>query len=275
MKKYKTYILAKANICPVLDKDLEQIANSTNYAPAKDLESQKDLMKIVSILVSTGVNKNDDVFLKDELVPVRKTGAHKPLNLDHNEKEIIGHMVKTYITTKSGNILDDKKIEKNPAIIPKDFDITNEAVIYQFLFPQVAQDIKHKASQNKLFVSVEMWFSDYDYLVGSKIVKRDQATSSALDPLLRINGGPGQIKSQKIGRVLRNLIIGGIGVVSNPANPESVIKSVSDVKITNIEDLDSVFVNNIIGDISSQVEEKSMNKNITEEMKVINWRKGS
>merc|ERR1712093_274458 len=77
------------------------------------------------------------------------------------------------------------------------------------------------------FVSMECLFSDFDYaLVDPKgknqLLKRDGA-SAFLTKHLRAYGGEGEYEGYKIGRALKNISFSGKGLVSNPANPRSVI----------------------------------------------------
>ena len=55
-------------------------------------EDQIDLYYLKSILVSTGWNKNDDVFDPKELWIAKETPEDKPFNFMHDEKDIIGHI---------------------------------------------------------------------------------------------------------------------------------------------------------------------------------------
>ena len=249
---HKSYILTTASLCKADEAWLVSRAAKVKRGEVPvipQLENQKDLMKMVAILLSTGINRNDDVFLPREVLPVRNTGAHKPVNLEHDPKKIIGHMVRTYASEKSGKRVPDGKKPKG-----KQFDIIAESVIYQYLFPELAIDIKERAQAGELFVSVEVWFTAYDYLVGSKIVKRTSETASLLESTLRINGGEGIFEGQRTARVLRNMIIGGIGVVKDPANPESIIKSVSNSQIEVVQDIeDKTIAENVLGDLSQNL----------------------
>jgi hypothetical protein len=202
-------------------------------------------MKLTAVLLSTGINNNTDVFLPEEILPIRNTGAHKPVNLEHDPDKIIGVMLRTYVTLKDGTRIKDDEEPNSDR-----FDVTAESVIYKFLFPEIAEEIKEKGSQNKLFVSVEAWFTDYDYLVGNEVVRRNDETSSVLEHVLRMNGGTGKFEGKTVGRVLRNIILGGIGIVQYPANPESVIKSISNIDTQDVQDIeDKVIRDNVIGDI--------------------------
>jgi hypothetical protein len=218
-------------------------------------------------LLSIGINRNDDVFIPEEILPVRNTGAHKPLNIEHDPNQIVGHMLRTFAALKDGTMIPDKKIPKE-----KNFDIIAEAVLYKFLFAGLAQQIEEQARANELFVSVEVWFTAFDFLVGDKIVKRNAQTASVLDRHLKANGGSGEFEGNRLGRVLRNMIIGGIGLVKVPANPKSVIKSISSLNSQYVQEIeDKLILEHIEGDIfelsenSLTVREEIMKKELLEE----------
>jgi len=284
MKWYKTHILTTAKFRdpdPALEHSIQAIAKNKKKDPGMipkvpALENQKDLMKMVSILLSTGINRNDDVFLQSEVLPVRNTGAHKPVNMEHDPNKIVGHIIRTFATEKNGKRVPEGKKPKG-----KQFDITTESVVYSFLFPSLADDVRKRAESSELFVSVEVWFTDFDFLVGSKIVKRTHETASMLEPKLRINGGSGEFKGLRLGRVLRNMIIGGMGIVRDPANPESIIKSVSGFNSEVVQDIEDDIVNlQVVGDISEdntlsedmaevEITEEPMDPTLIEEMAAV------
>jgi hypothetical protein len=81
--------------------------------------------------------------------------------------------------------------------------------------------------EGKWFVSMECLFNNFDYAVVSpdgenKVVARDE-NSAFLTKHLRAYGGEGKYEGYKVGRLLRNIAFSGKGLVSNPANPRSVI----------------------------------------------------
>lgn len=207
--------------------------------------AQPDLLYMDSILVSTGENLNDDVFTPDEMWKARNTPVLKPVDWEHetgsevsdedfaaNPKkpvvgnQIIGVMYNTYTVDADGNQISDDKATASDFKIPEKFHIVDQAAIYKGLYPKTAAKIEKGAKENNLFVSMEVWFDAYDYLVGSKIVARNEQTAF-LDKNLRAKGGSGQFGTVAIKRVLRNLTFGGKGIVYRPANKESVIKSVT------------------------------------------------
>ena len=61
---------------------------------------QIDLFYIKSVLVSTGWNKNDDVFDAAETWAARNTPEDKQFNFMHNENDIIGHITGSALLIK-------------------------------------------------------------------------------------------------------------------------------------------------------------------------------
>lgn len=224
---FKTRFLAKASISEVVAEKQEVAQNEQED---EYIEQQADLMRIDAVLVSTGWNGNDDIFTKKELLPARSTARHKPLNLEHKDTQIVGHMIDSHLETKQGEIIQEEDIVNNPLDVPRHFDVVAESVMYAYVFPGEARKIREKAQKDELFVSVEMWFADYDYSVGNRVVARNAATAVHFEPILRINGGKGLVDGQRVGRVLKDLTVAGIGLVKAPANKDSVIRSVSTEK---------------------------------------------
>jgi hypothetical protein len=248
----KIYLLAKANICDTdvddaVKSNLQDVLSQSNskVLSTKELENQPDLMKINAVLLSTGINKNDDVFLPEEILPARNTGAHKPINKGHDRDQIIGVMLRTFAATHDG-----KRISNDKEPLRANFDIQFDGVLYKLLFKEETKEIKQQAKAGELFVSVEAWFAAFDYWVGGKIIERTPDTAPILDKALKANGGDGFFENVKIGRVLRKVIIGGVGLVENPANPRSVIKSISHypIRYCDFEFNDKTVTDNIIGD---------------------------
>ncbi len=209
------------------------------------IESQPDILSMDAIQVTTGINGNDDVFTKDELWKARKTPFLKPVNWEHETgkevndenspksvvsgNQIIGATFNCFATDDSGAIIADDASE-----VPSKFHLVTQDVIWKYNFPKTAARIQDGAKNKTLFVSMEAWFNDYDYLVGNKIVARNEETAF-LDNYLRAYGGTGQYSGSKVGRVLRNIVFGGKGVVKRPANKESVILSVGENKTEELE----------------------------------------
>jgi len=188
-------------------------------------KDQIDLYYLRSILVTAGWNKNDDVFHPQELWDARDTPEDKPFNFMHDERDIIGHITgNTVIDVEGNEIVSDE-------VLPDTFNILTTAVVYtEWSDPSQRERMKNivaEIEEGKWFVSMECLFPDFDYALGredghTEVVTRDEA-SAFLTKHLRAYGGTGEYDNYKIGRLLRNLSFSGKGLVSKPANPNSVI----------------------------------------------------
>lgn len=232
-------------------------------------ELQPDLLYMDSVLVSTGENKNTDVFLPEEMWKARSSPILKPVNWEHNsgkeiigqinaeqasaksiieDNQIIGGMYNSFVALKDGTVVSSEMEQAKGFVIPQEFDIINQAVIYKYLYPKTAARIVQDARAGQLFVSMEAWFGNYDYKVGNKIVARNEETAF-LDAHLRANGGDGSFGNVNVGRVLRNIVFGGVGIVANPANEDSVIHSFTNASLQQTNIVHSAVASNIIGEI--------------------------
>ena len=191
-----------------------------------DITDPLDLFSISSVLVSTGWNKNDDVFDPMETWVARKTPEDKPFNYMHDEMDIIGHITANRVVDFEGEAIDEGL--ETP---PKDFNIITDAVIYKS-WSDVEQrerinTLVEEIKEGKWYVSMECLFPNFDYaLIDSegqtKLIERSEA-SAFLTKHLRAYGGSGLYEDYKVGRLLRNISFSGKGLVSKPANPRSVI----------------------------------------------------
>lgn len=201
-------------------------ANLNKELAVAENKNQIDLYYIKSILVSTGWNKNDDVFDSRELWNAKDTPEDKPFNFMHNEKDIIGHITANEVVDFDGN-----KIDSNSEDVPNEFNILTSAVIYtSWSDPEQRERMRKiiaEIEENKWFVSMECLFPNFDYALRSskgelKVIKRNEA-SAFLTKHLRSYGGDGKYEDYQVGRLLRNLSFSGKGLVSKPANPRSII----------------------------------------------------
>jgi hypothetical protein len=219
---------APAVLVSDIDKDVswDVSRNIINKIRAQSNPNQIDLYYIKSVLVSTGWNKNDDVFDPKETWAAKNTPEDKQFNFMHNENDIIGHITGSYVLDRSGN-----KLEAENQDFPTEFDIITEAVLYNsWTNPdnrERMQKIIAEIEEGKWFVSMECLFAGFDYAVidkggVSKVVARNEE-SAFLTKHLRAYGGTGEYEGYKIGRSLRDISFSGKGLVSKPANPRSVI----------------------------------------------------
>ena len=207
-----------------LQKILASNKDGGELALAENKE-QIDLFYLKSILVSTGWNKNDDVFDHKELWDAKDTPEDKPFNFMHDEKDIIGHITANEVVDFQGNPVDPN------GDVPNEFNILTSAVIYtEWSDPEQRNrmaKIIAEIEDNKWFVSMECLFPNFDYALKNskgemRVIRRDEA-SAFLTKHLRSYGGTGTYEDYQVGRLLRNLSFSGKGLVSKPANPRSVI----------------------------------------------------
>lgn len=187
-----------------------------------------DLYPTDSILVSTIWNLNDDVFDSLEVWMARKTPEDKPSNLDHAERDIVGHITGCYAMDMDGNIIPDDTILDD---LPDTYHIVNSGVIYKTwqdpVFAEKVKQLIESIEKNEMYVSMECMFRGFDYAVvtpegKNEVVARNEATAF-LSKHLRAYGGEGKYQGHKIGRLLRNITFSGKGYVKTPANPGSII----------------------------------------------------
>lgn len=211
----------------VLSNEKYDIESLLDKVKASSNPNQIDLYYIKSILVSTGWNKNDDVFDAGQTWAARSTPEDKQFNLMHNENDIIGHITGCYVVDRDGNKI---SAEENDAA-PSEFDIVTEAVIYNsWTNPENRERMRKIISEieeGKWFVSMECLFAGFDYAVKdnqglTKVVARSEE-SAFLTKHLRAYGGTGEYEGYQIGRLLRDISFSGKGLVSRPANPRSII----------------------------------------------------
>ena len=125
-------------------------------------KDQIDLYYLESVLVSTGWNKNDDVFLSEATWAARNTPEDKQFNFMHDENDIIGHITGSYVLTKDGKAVADEDIAR-----PDEFDIITQGVLYNSWTGEENRDRMSKIiaeiEEGKWYVSMECLFAGFDY----------------------------------------------------------------------------------------------------------------
>ncbi len=238
--------LHKGDLITTLSNISDEEVRDRVVAENKD---QVDLHYLESVLVSTGWNKNDDVFTVGATWEARNTPEDKQFNFMHDENDIIGHITGSYVLNKDG-----EKVEADSEEAPKEFDIITQAVLYNSWTTPENKDrmeqIIAEIDEGKWFVSMECLFAGFDYALinpegKAQMVSRDE-TSAFLTKHLRAYGGSGEYEGYKLGRALNNISFSGKGLVSKPANPRSIILNSKSVATFNVNDNDS---NLFIGDL--------------------------
>jgi len=274
-----------ALLCPVeacipapSQKSVEQLRIVSGKTGGSE---QIDLYYLNSVLVSTGWNKNDDVFDVAETWGARHSPEDKQFNYMHDEADIIGHITANMVIGADGNEVPNNTLVEN---LPERFDIVTSSVLYNSWasaeLKERMETIIAEIEDGKWFVSMECLFSAFDYAIvtpdgAQHIVARDEA-SAFLTKHLRSYGGTGEHEGHKVGRLLRNVSFSGKGLVNNPANPRSVILTESNpftrTEAKSINQLDITKEKYIMSNderLLQQVEElKAQLKSTKEELQV-------
>lgn len=249
-------VVANCRLSPVVMNDKEKAELQQVVAAEYDY----DLYPVSTILVSSGWNRNDDVFDAQDLVSAKCTPEHKPLNKQHQARDIVGHITRSQLVDDDLNVLAEGQTECNLMV---------EGVIYKHLCNSDADLQEETATfiqeldDGEWCVSMETLFSSFDYAIqhpalGNKILERNEETAF-LTKHLRCYGGTGECEGFRVGRVLRNLTFSAQGFVKDPANPKSVVlknKSFA-AKAATMEDL-GLKTNLVIGEntMSEDIQKK-------------------
>ena len=189
------------------------------------------LANMRSILVSSGFNLNNDVFLPEELVQAIDTPVDKPINLEHDEVKIIGHMTASRLLDQEGN-----EVNAADDDLPINLDIEVQGVLYKDIFPDEVAQIIEGTKTGESFVSMEALFTDFDFAIEREdtivIIPRTEETAF-LTAKLKQFGGEGTLEGERLGRVLKNIEFIGKGIVAKPANPRSLVKEAARVAAFN------------------------------------------
>lgn len=243
-----------------------------------------DLYPLNTVLVSTGWNKNTDVFGPEETWAARHTPEDKKFNYEHDETDIIGHITSCVAVDDDFNPIDGEEA-------PDKFHIVTSAVLYKYWKDDDLQERMNEiiagCAEGEWFVSMEALFTDFDYAVITPDgkhgrINRSEATAF-LTKHLRVYGGTGEYNGNQLGRLLKNITFSGKGLVRKPANAGSIILP-SDVDpfvatedtvaeiINNDNDSDSVTKENRMSQelIQSQLDEaKADNKALREQVEAL------
>lgn len=222
----------------ILSKD--QLAKADNYyqdnhdklIDASALTS--DLALCHGILVTTNWNKNDDVFTPEQVWPARKSPLYKPANMDHQGSEddpknqIIGVIAdSTPVDNNYSPIVDSPDLP-----LPDYYHLLVEIYLWERYWGKAVKKIKDGIAGGNMFISMECFFADFGYAIrlpnsnDVSLLLRTPDTAW-LTKFLRVYKGPGVVKingkEYQVGRWLRNLTFSGVGFVTKPGNPESIL----------------------------------------------------
>lgn len=240
-KSRKITLSAKIDVvdeCPIT---VSEKFIDDHFAKAAFKPSPSELFYMTNIVTSSAWNGNDDITLPNELWQCRHTPMHKPLNIEHNDINIIGHTIACMPVNDMYMPIEDDTPEDE---IPSFFHLKAGDVIYKKWhsteFENAIAKMIDEIRNGEWSVSMEAAFSSFDYgllpldceaackdkkLKSSLMIVPRNEMNSGLTRHLRLFGGSGEYEGFRIGRVMRNIELIGKGVVRHPANPYSIIFS--------------------------------------------------
>tara|TARA_E500000318_G_scaffold90735_2_gene88782 strand:- start:1616 stop:3172 length:1557 start_codon:yes stop_codon:yes gene_type:complete len=210
------------------------IENLKSLIPTSvDLKKNIDLMGVAfNAAVVNEFNKNGDGISTATAIESVQQFVHKPTNIEHDKKKIVGHIVNAGFSSYADStvLINVNENETDP------FNIALGAVVYKtvdkefFETLQKSTDPKNKL-HNSVSASWEVGFSDYKIAVGSKNLKDAEIISdpnqiNEMRAMLKGFGGKGVMDD---GTPIYRLIVGnvyplGIGFTMKPAaNVKGVI----------------------------------------------------
>lgn len=227
---YKTVFNATANIISPCEEDKEKAVAS--LANLKDLikvsedevSNNPDLLYLSADLFIGGIaNNNNDAVTVEDAVAMAKQAPNKYLNLEHEEKQIVGALFsygfREYTTER--NFID-------PQEDLKEVVVSVGGYIWRSVFPNLAEfliEASDPASKHYGVASLswEVYFKEYDIMVGSKNVAEAEIISDPeevkkMTPFLKQKKGTGYYKGKPIYRLVKGpKLLLGAGIVRKPA----------------------------------------------------------
>ena len=218
------------------------------------LDKNVDLMGVAfNAAVVNEFNRNGDGMSTKTAIDSVQQFVHKPTNIEHNKKKVVGHIVNAGFSDYSDStiLINVDEDQKDP------FNIALGAVVYKTVDKDFFETLKKSTNpksktHNMVSASWEVGFSEYKIAVGSKNLKDAEIISDPkqimeMKGMLRGFGGKGVMQD---GTPIHRLIVGdvyplGIGFTMKPAaNVKGVISSEEgSVEIENEEQKASIILN--------------------------------
>lgn len=226
---------------------LEQIKAGCGIGPMQT----DDLFFFRSIMATSSVNLNDDGFLASEMYQARNTPIAKFVNIEHEADAcavefgaggIVGTIVDSFMMDEDMTLIDPEQEE-----VPAFFHLGTTNVIWRHLNNELlrakATLLIKKIEEGSMAVSMESMFNGFDYGLcdddqkysdgtfstqNMDIIARNEVTAF-MTKHLRAYGGDGKYNGKKLVRVLKGITFTGLGVVSEPANPSSIMLKNEDI----------------------------------------------
>ena len=239
MHKYTTTFEFEVQACKEIagiNISSANIENLRSLIPnSVNLEKNIDLMGVAfNAAVVNEFNKNGDGINTKTAIESVQQFIHKPTNIEHNKKKVVGHIVNAGFSDYSdSSLLVNIDEETN-----EPFNIALGAVVYKTVDKEFFETLKTSTDpkskmHNKVSASWEVGFSEYKIAVGSKNLKDAEIISDPqkvdeMKGMLKGFGGKGMTED---GKPIYRLISGeiyplGIGFTMKPAaNVQGVISN--------------------------------------------------
>ena len=191
-----------------------------------DFEKNIDLIGVAfNAAVINVFNKNDDGIDTKTAAAIKDYFVHKPTNIEHNKKKIVGHIVSSGFS----RMYNDEILSSLNEETEDPFNLALGAVIYAAANREFAElALRSVDPEDEMYQSVsaswELGFNDYVLAAGSKNLKEaeiisDEKHVKELSQYLKAFDGEGALKD---GTPVYRLVVGevyplGIGFTANPA----------------------------------------------------------
>ena len=237
MHKYTTTFDFEVTACQEIggvDISKANIENLRDLIPSSvNLEKNIDLMGVAfNAAVVNEFNKNGDGMSTKTAIDSVQQFVHKPTNIEHNKKKVVGHIVNAGFSDYSDSTI-LVNVDENET---EPFNIALGAVVYKTVDKEFFETLKRSTdpkskTRSTISASWEVGFSEYKIAVGSKNLKDAEIISDPekimeMRGMLRAFGGKGVTDD---GTPIYRLIVGdvyplGIGFTMKPAaNVKGVI----------------------------------------------------
>ena len=283
MKKQTKFLSAFSNIKirPVVSEEKDKYLSVASldklrkFLPDINTDDNVDLLPVAfDACVVNRVNKNGDVIDGETAAKISKNFVNKPINIEHNRKQVIGCIVSASFSKFGSNeSLDeaDVKSMKTP------FNITLGGVIWKLVDRDLADQIEESnnpTSDNYMTISAswELGFNDYNIVVlesGEKNIENGMIISDAdevekMKDKLRGFGGSGKLNQDKYiyRQVLGKVVPLGVGFTLNPAADVQGVATQSEspikIELKTNESLDEQDEKNEVkADVSESISENT------------------
>jgi hypothetical protein len=249
--KYKTKFLNEVQASAENVKDGKFVSQASleqlkNLVPEDiDFEKNIDLIGVAfNAAVINQFNKNHDGIDTKTALAIKDYFVHKPTNIEHNKKKIVGHIVSSGFS----RMYNDELISSVREEVNQPFNLALGAVVYSAANKEFAEMVLRSVDPEDemhqvVSASWELGFNEYVIAAGSRSLEEAEIISDPkhveeLSQYLKAFDGEGKLND---GTEVYRLVVGdvyplGIGFTANPAADVKGIYVFDDKKKEESED---------------------------------------